>query len=303
MLSSLLSLYIASVINTHLGGNTKTLPGLKNTLVKAVSFNFEDLSEIESAPKKDANMISPIINSRASIAMDDKTGTVLYEDNSHKRLAIASITKLMTILIVLEENDINDVATVSKNAVSTSGTTMLLAEGEKITIKDLIYGSIINSANDAAIALAEYNAGDVKKFVEKMNEKALQLGLVNTHFSTPTGLDNPDNYSSAYDIATLARYVYQKQFIREGAETKELTVISSDGKYTHKLTSTNELLGNKFFNIKGLKTGSTDEAGECLVSIANNDKGDEIITVLLNSPARFTETKILVDWIFRAYTW
>lgn len=303
MLTSLLSFYITSVINTHIGGYIGAFPTLKNPIATATSFNPEEFNEIKSIPKKNVDLIAPIINSKASIAIDNTSGVSLFEDNTYARLPIASITKLMTILIILEDNKLDDIATVSKNAVSTSGTIMFLVEGEKITLRNLIYGAIINSANDAALTLAEFNAGNVKDFVKKMNDKALQLGLVNTHFSTPTGLDGPDNYSSAYDIAALARYVYQKQFIREAAQIKELSVASVDNAYIHKLISTNELLGNPYYKIKGLKTGSTDEAGQCLVSVAENNQGKEIITVLLNSPARFTETKILVDWIFRAYTW
>jgi len=303
MLTSLLSIYITSVINTHIGENMGTFPTLKTPIATAASFNADELTEIKSIPKKNVDLIAPIINSKASIAIDNTSGVSLFGDNAHERLPIASITKLMTILIILEDNKLDDVATVSKTAISTSGTTMFLVEGEKITLRNLIYGSIINSANDAALTLAEFNAGNVEAFVKKMNDKALQLGLVNTHFSTPTGLDNKNNYSSASDIATLARYVYQKQFIRDAAQIKETSVASIDNAYIHKLISTNELLGNPYYKIKGLKTGSTDEAGQCLVSVAENDQGKEIITVLLNSPARFTETKILVDWVFRAYTW
>jgi D-alanyl-D-alanine carboxypeptidase len=299
----LLSIYITSVRNTHLlDGLSETIP-IKSPLIRAAGFDTEELEKISTVPKKAPDLIAPIINSRSGIVIDADNGIPLFEDNDHERLAIASITKLMTILIVLEENNLEDTVTVSKKATETSGTTMFLANGEQILVKNLLYGALINSSNDAALALAEYNAGSIDKFIEKMNDKATQLGLVNTHFATPSGLDTPNNYSSAYDIATLARYVYQKQFIRDAAEQKEMTVTSVDGKYTHKLISTNELLGNKYYKIKGLKTGSTDDAGQCLVSVAENNEGKRIITVLLNSPARFTETKILVDWIFRAYTW
>ena len=208
----------------------------------------------------------------------------------------------MTMLIILEENDIGEVVKVSANAATVEGSEMFLRPDEEITVKNLLFGCIIHSANDAAVALAEHNAGTVKAFVEKMNTYALKLGLVNTHFSNPIGLDETDNYSSAYDIAKLSKHLYQKEFIRDAAVLKELDVKSVDGNYTHKLKSTNDLLGS-YLKVKGLKTGSTDKAGLCLVAIAENDKGNDIITVVLDSPARFTETKILIDWVFRAYNW
>jgi len=268
------------------------------------NFDISNLIESSSAtPIKENKYISPIIEAQSSIALDLNTGKILYENNSHERLSIASITKLMTALIILEENKLNDITTVSHNAASTEGSTMFLRAGEEIAVENLLYGAIINSANDAAVALAEYNAGSVEAFIEKMNDRATSLGLVNTHFSNPIGLDQYDNYSSSYDIAKLGQHIYQNQFIRHAAKLKELEVKSVSGEYVHQLESTNELLENDYLNIKGLKTGRTDGAGLCLVSVAENDTNNEIITVVLNSPARFHETKILVDWTFRAYNW
>jgi serine-type D-Ala-D-Ala carboxypeptidase (penicillin-binding protein 5/6) len=248
-------------------------------------------------------LISPIVSASGSIGIDLQTGAILFEKNPHERLPIASITKLMTVLITLEENDLEETITVSGNASAVGGSTMYLRTGEEISVKAVLLGALINSANDAAISLAEHNAGSVDAFVEKMNKKALSLGLINTHFANPMGLDNSGNYSSAYDIAKLSKYIYQKEFVRNVAVLEEAEVQSVSGNYTHKLKSTNTLLGNKYYKVKGLKTGSTDSAGLCLVSVAENDTGNEIITVVLRSPARFRETKILIDWIFRAYKW
>ncbi|MFH1218464.1 MAG: D-alanyl-D-alanine carboxypeptidase family protein [Candidatus Peregrinibacteria bacterium] len=266
--------------------------------------NFGLASVIDSyaSPVKSSQFISPIIEAKSAIAIDVESGAVLFEKNAHERRAIASITKLMTMTIILEENELTETATVSANAAAIEGSTMYLRPGENITVENLLYGAIINSANDAAVALAEHNAGTVSEFVEKMNKKALSLGLVNTHFSNPIGLDHPDNYSSAYDIAKLSRYIYQYEFIRQAAQLKDFEVSSIDEKYKHKLNSTNDLL-DSYLHIKGLKTGRTDTAGLCMVAVAEKNENNEIITVVLNSPARFTETKILVDWVFRAYSW
>ncbi len=248
-------------------------------------------------------MISPIMGATSSIAVDMVTGAILQEKNSHEERPIASLTKLMTITIVLEENSLEDVVEISHDAATTEGSIMFLRAGEQITVKDLLLGALVHSANDAAEALAEYNAGSKEEFVKKMNHKALQLGLLNTHFSNPIGLDTKDNYSSAYDLAKLARYMYQKQFVQNAALLKEVKVTSVDGKYTHNLSSTNELLDDEYFNIRGLKTGKTDQAGLCMIAVADNKENDRIVTVLLNSPSRFTESKILIDWVFRAYNW
>ena len=255
-------------------------------------------------PQKDPKMISPIISAKSSIGIDLPTGMILYEKDIHEKRQIASLTKIMTILIILEENKLDEVVTVSANAASTEGTKMYLKSGEKITVENLLYGTLIHSANDAAIALAEYNAGSIKKFVEKMNNRATLLGLDSTHYSNPAGLDDPNNYSSAHDLAKLARHLYKQEFVQKNATTKSMTVYSVSKDQSHNLETTNDLLGTTLFKILGLKTGTTQGAGLCFVSIAqNNQTGSTILTVVLNSPERFKESKILIDWIFRAYTW
>ncbi len=302
MLSSLLSLYITSTISLT-EENSVNPPEPDTQSIKIASLDFPAMIENNKIPVKDPVYISPIIEAKSAIAIDLNTGTILFEKNSHDRVSIASITKLMTMMIILKENDLNEVATVSYNSAITEGSTMYLREGEKIAIENLIYGAIINSANDSAVALAEHNAGSTAEFVKKMNKKAKELGLINTHYSNPIGLDNPENFSSAYDVAKLGKYIYQYDFIKHAAKIKNLTVWSSDKKYSHKLTSTNELLDNEYYHVKGLKTGRTESAGLCLIAVSENDDGDEIITVVLDSPDRFEETKILTDWVFRAYKW
>lgn len=302
MLVNLLSLYIASTLNPEFSSELVFDDTSANSIVKLASTSVTEIIDAGSFPFKKPEFISPIIEASSSIAIDLDTGKILYEKNAHERRAIASITKLMTLLIILEENDLSEVVTVSNNAAGVEGSTMFLRSGEQILLENLVYGAIIHSANDSAYAMAEHNAGSIKAFVEKMNTKALELGLVNTHFANPAGLDNPQNYSSAYDVAKLGKYVYEDEFIKKAASIKELKVNSISGNYTHQLTSTNDLL-DSYLNIKGLKTGKTDIAGLCLISVAENNSQDEIITVVLGSPARFTETKILVDWVFRAYSW
>ncbi len=302
MLSSILSLYIASSIHAPVFDQPAATSEPTN-FVKMASQNLSELVSTNPIPTKTPQFISPIIEASSSISIDMKTGAILYEKSAHERRPIASITKLMTALIILEENKLNETVKVSHLSAITEGSNMFLRENEEISLENLMYGLMINSANDAAVALAEHNAESVDKFVEKMNKKALKLGLVNTHFSNPIGLDHPDNYSSAYDIAKLAKHVYENKFIQHAATVKTMEVKSTDNELIHKLESTNILLENDFLRIKGLKTGRTDGAGLCMVGVAENKNDNEIITVVLNSPDRFKETKVLTDWTFRAYNW
>lgn len=292
MLTSLISLYASTKL---LGAE---LPGDRMN-----TFNSNTLLEATAIPKEDPLNIAPILKAKSVLAVDLNNGMLLYEQNGYDRRAIASITKLMTTTIILEENKLDDIVTVSKAASQVEGSKAWLAPGEKISVENLLYSSLIHSANDAAYALAEYNSnGEVTNFVAKMNQKAQELGLRDTHFTNPIGLDEPENYSSAYDLAILGRYAYGKSFIRRAAVIKEMEVSSTNGKFTHKLKSTNDLLGS-YLKVLGLKTGTTDLAGQCLIAIIENGKGDDILTVVLDSPSRYSETKLLADWVFRTFNW
>ncbi|MBI4231893.1 D-alanyl-D-alanine carboxypeptidase [Candidatus Peregrinibacteria bacterium] len=301
MFTSLISLYIASALQSDLPIDNTNLKQVSPS-IKTASLQLSNIVREQRVPIKNQSMIAPVIEAKGVVALDIETGEVLYEKNAHTRLPIASITKLMTALIILEENNLDEIVTVSANAANTEGSTMHLRQDEQITVRNILYGIMTNSANDGAVALAEHNAGSVDAFIDKMNKKAVELGLVNTHFSNPIGLDGPKNYSSAYDIAKLGRYVYQIDLIKEAAIVKNMEVSSVSGKYVHKLESTNELL-DSYLHVKGLKTGKTDGAGQCFISIAENELGNEVVTVVLNSPSRFQETKVLLDWLFRAYNW
>lgn len=330
MITALFSLYSAGILMTN---------DVQATTPHLMPWDANQIIENSEIPKKDPINISPVINAKAAIAVDLKNGYILYEKNIHNNLPIASLTKLMTAIIVLEENNTSDVVKVTKNATRIDGSKIWLAPDEKITIENLLYAALIPSANDAAMALAEYNGDTIPAFVTKMNQKSEELGMVSTYFVNPTGLpededptevkpksaktnsdgtqelanpitllnskkiEKPDeNISTAYDLTLLARYAYGKSFIRRAAVKKELEIASTSGSLTHKLKNTNELLSS-YLNVLGLKTGTTDEAGECLISIIEDDNNHQILTVVLNSPSRYTETKVLADWVFRSYHW
>lgn len=303
MISTVLSLFTAGTLMTN---------DVPAAAPHVMPWNENVLLEATDVPIKNEQNIAPVIEAEAAIVVDLKNGLILYEKNIHEQLHIASLTKLMTTTIVLEENDGSEVATISQNAAETDGTKIWLAAGEKITVENLLYAALIRSANDSAVALAEHNAGTVDAFVEKMNEKATEIGLYSTSFSNPTGLDedemtDPDdpkngNISTAYDLTLLGRYAYGKSFVRRAVSKKELEIASTNEALSHKLESTNALL-DSYLNVLGLKTGTTDNAGQCLIAIVQNEQGNDILTVVLNSPARFQETKVLADWTFRTYTW
>ena len=324
MISTLLSLYAAG---TLMGGDISG-----NTISHTMPWNETAQLEATRVPIKNPANIEPIINAQSAIAVDLKNGLVLYEKNIHEKLPIASLTKLMTVIVILEENNIKDTATISNFVTKTQGSKIWLAEGEKITVENLLYASLINSANDAANALAQYNSDSIEIFVEKMNGKSMEIGLTSTFFINPTGLDedmdskNPrfldlekngayytdpksqngnmilSNSSTAYDLALLGRYAYGKSFIRRAVVKQEMEIASNNELQRHKLKNTNDLL-KSYLTVLGLKTGTTDAAGECLIAIVENESGDTILTVVLNSKQRYTESKILADWVFRSYTW
>ncbi len=300
MLSSLISLYLASTININ-NPNDNSITR-ETAIINELNLHLANIENKNSSPIKNTDMIRPVIGASSAIAIDLNTGEVLFEKNIHEKRSIASITKLMTATIILDENNLDEIVTVSANANMQIGSTMNLRTGEQISIRNLLYGALVHSGNDAAVALAEHNAGSVEAFVEKMNKKSIELGLAESQFKNPTGLDQNGHYSSSYDIAKLGRNIYQNSFIKEVVQTKSIKVYSADNSYSHNLENTNQLL-DSYLNVKGLKTGKTDAAGLCLTAITENNSQNQILTVVLNSPARFKESKILTDWVFRAYTW
>jgi len=299
MFKSLLTLFIAATLapeSSTINFPTDIIENLKP--VTDIVENF--IPDTSAKPKKDPFKIAPVIDARSSLAVDLETNTVLYAKNIYERVPIASITKLMTAIVVLEKDELDKTYITSKTASSVEGMKIYLLPGEKITIENLLYAILIHSGNDAAIALAEATAGTTSDFIDSMNKKAKQLGLKNTHFANPVGLDEQDGYSNAYDLYLIAKYAYQYDFVKKAVKIDKMSISSTNGKIVHKLENTNQLL-NSYLNIEGLKTGLTDEAKQCLVTVASDDDGNKIMTIILGSDDRFQESKILIDWVFRAY--
>ena len=243
------------------------------------------------------------LNAKSAILMEESTGNILYESNPDERLPIASVTKVMTMLLIMEAVDsgkisLDDMVTVSENAMSYGGSTMFLETGEQLTVNDMLKGNAVASANDGCVAMAEHLAGSESAFVDMMNEKAKDLGLDNSHFMNTYGLDEDVHYSSARDVAIMSRELMKHETIFNYTSIWIDTL--RGGKF--QLANTNKLI--RFYDgANGLKTGSTSKALCCLSAAAKrNDM--QLIAVVLGAPTsaeRFASAKSLLDYGFANY--
>ena len=233
------------------------------------------------------------ISAERAIVLDGQTGQVLYEKNGNQQALIASTTKIMTALVVCEQCNVLDRVAIPKEAVGIEGSSMYLREGEVLTVQELLYGLMLRSGNDAAVALAIYCGGTVEGFAELMNDKAHRLGLRNTHFVNPHGLDAPDHYSTAKDLAILAAYAMENPIFARTVATKTVTIGERS------LRNHNKLLW-QFDGADGVKTGFTKAAGRLLVSSAVRD-GRRIIAVTMNAPDDWEDHKQLLSRAFTDY--
>lgn len=244
------------------------------------------------------------VNARAAIVTDLNSDRVLYAKDADAHLPMASITKIMTALIAFDHynNRLDAIVRVPAEALDVTGSKMYLYAGEDITAYNLLKGLLINSANDAGMTFAYAISGSPEKFAELMNQKAAALKLNNTHFVNPIGFDAEGHYSTAKDLAELTKFALTNKTFANIVNTQNTTVKDITGKFVHKLTNTNKLLG-QYDNVIGVKTGTTEEAGESLVAAVAGDSGQTVVVVLLDSPNRFQEGKKALDWSLRAYSW
>lgn len=245
-------------------------------------------------------------SSKEAIIMETTTGKIIFEKNSHERTAPASMTKIMTLLLTFEAIDENkisldDMVTISKNAADMGGSQMFLEANSSVKLEEIIKGVAIASANDGAVALAEYVGGSVENFVNMMNEKVQELGLENTHFVNPHGLDANDHYSSAYDMAIMAHNLIKHEKILEYTSTYEDYFNKPDGTRTW-LVNTNKLV--RYYNgVDGLKTGYTENAGYCLTATAKKNN-IRYITVIMGAKTlddRSKETTEMLNYAFNSF--
>lgn len=245
-------------------------------------------------------------NAKSAILIEASTGKVLYEKNIDEKYAPASMTKMMSLLLIMENIDnrnlrMDEVIKVSKNASSMGGSQIFLQENEEMTVEDLLKGITIGSANDATVALAERIGGTESAFVELMNKKAKELGLKNTNFKNPTGLDEANHYSSSRDMSIIARELVKHSKILEFSSIYE-TYLRTDSDNKFWLVNTNKLV--RFYpGVDGLKTGYTEEAGYCLTATINKDNM-RLITVVMGEPTssiRNSEVSALLDYGYNLY--
>ncbi|MET3696165.1 D-alanyl-D-alanine carboxypeptidase [Bacillus oleivorans] len=241
------------------------------------------------------------VSAYSAILIDQDTGRVLYEKRAHEKRRIASITKIMTAILAIESGKLNETVTVSERAVRTEGSSLYLKTGEKIKLQDLVYGLMLRSGNDAAVAIAEHVGGSLEGFVYLMNQKAMELGMRNTHFANPHGLDDSDDhYSSAYDMAILTSYAMKNEAYQIIAGTKVYRAPNPDEKWDRVWRNKNKLLTRLYEHSTGGKTGYTKLAGRTLVSTASLDNMN-LVAVTLNAPSDWNDHINLFEYAFDTF--
>lgn len=266
-----------------------------------------DLPSSAPYPVNFTGVKAPDLTAFSVVVLDQASAVPLFTKNEKIWLLPASTVKIMTALVALGHYHLDDVLTVGD--LNVLGQNMDLVKSEKITVKNLIYGLLVFSANDAAFVLAQNYPGGQPAFIEAMNKKAKELSLNDTYFANPTGLDSDQrgyllqdySYTTALDLARLANVALKNPVFREIIGIQKITVSDVSGRIKHELFNINELLG-KVEGLKGVKTGWTESAGECFVSFTERN-GEGIIMVVLGSQDRFGETVKLLDWAFSNFRW
>lgn len=256
----------------------------------------EPFLNVFSTTSSPVNLKTPSVEAGAAIVMDTESGRVLFEKNAYTKMPMASTTKIMTAIVAIENGNLDDFVTVSQRAAGIWGSTIGLKKGQKYTLKELLFGLMLPSGNDAAIAIAEHIGGSVEGFVSKMNDKAFEIGAIDTQFKSPHGLDMDGHYSTAYDMALITRFALTKPVISSIVRTKAASIPGIN------LYNTNEML-DAYPGADGVKTGYTGKAGRCLVTSATRDNW-RIISVVLNCSTRYKRaqsSKNMLDYAFGNY--
>ena len=284
---------------------TKTeMPSQANVSQLEGDLNIKNINS-DYFPIRNWMIEEPEISAKAAIAIDlnseQQKNNILYQKNSNQKLPIASLTKIMTAVIAIEELNLEEVIKISKNSVFTDGDNGGLIIEEELILKNLLYVMLVESSNDAAMAVANDN-GQIQytNFIALMNEKAKELGLNNTYFTDPSGLSE-ENQSTVLEMANLVKYALNLPLLSEILRTQKTTINSLDNKFIHNLINTNKLLG-KIPIILGGKTGFTTEAGGCMLTFSNINN-NYLITVVLGSKNREDDTEKLINWAQTAWIW
>lgn len=239
----------------------------------------------------------PGVSAQNAVLIEQSSGRILFAKNAHEKQPIASITKIMTAIIAIESGKMQETVTASKRAVHIDGSSIYLKQGETMKMEDLVYGLMLRSGNDAAIAISEHIGGSVEGFVHLMNEKARWLGMTNTHFSNPHGLDEDKHYSTAYDMAILMQYAMTNEQFQ--TITKAQTYKAETRSYAWQ--NKNKLLTSYYKYCTGGKTGFTSKSGRTLVSSASK-KNMDLIAVTLNAPDDWRDHIGMYEWAYEKYS-
>lgn len=307
---------IEGVAAEKTGEKPNEVKSLKGSLSEISPESGENFGGSGLLPQRKKGYRDTKIFASSSVVIDVDSGTILHYDNGRLRMPIASLTKMMTAVIAMEKTEnLDEPVTIDEEALLAEGTKVgcprsgycvdeRLHTGEKVTMGDLLMAMLLNSANDAAIALGNHIAGSQKEFARLMNEKAQELNLSDSYFCNPSGLDEDNCYSSAYDIARVAAYSMKYDRIWNAMKLPEVEIGSCDGKYSHRLKNTDLLLG-QIPNCLGGKTGFTYNAGKSLLLAAADPKTGQhkIIAVILNDNNRWEDMTNLVNWTFENYEW
>lgn len=310
VLKIILTVFIALLISSALlkasGSKSAAQPELQKPEAKSIQINSlqrykdtlidYDNPETEWAYTKELGTYEqPMISGQAGILVDISTGNALFIKAPNNKMKIASLTKIMTAVLILEHKKLTDKVYVDRESANIGENSMGISEGETYTVEELIYGLILNSGNDAAYALSKSAAGSVPTFVEWMNYKAKELGLNDTYFADPSGLDDA-TYSTPYDLLKLTRYALKNQEFKNIVKTtqKELAQDTNDTEHKYLLLENQTNLLTSYPGVQGVKTGYTEEAGLCLVTYAINE-GHELIGVVLNSIDRKGDMILMLD--------
>jgi serine-type D-Ala-D-Ala carboxypeptidase (penicillin-binding protein 5/6) len=271
-------------------------------LLTALSIPFQALAndqinEQMPNPEQYANEVP--ISAKQAAVIDVQSGRILYEKNADQKTLIASLTKVVTAIVAIESGKLNDTVTISANAAKQEGSSIYLEPGETYKLKDLLYGMMLRSGNDAATAIAEHVGGSVAGFAVKMNQLAKKLGLKETNFANPHGLDHDQHYSSAHDMAILTAYALKNPIFKEIVATKTKTIPWPGKEWDRTMRNKNKML-DQYDGADGVKTGYTKKAGRCLISSASKN-GRQIAVVVLNDSNDWVDSANLLDYGFNKY--
>ncbi len=244
--------------------------------------------------------VFPGVSSNAAVLMDRETRRVLYAKNAERRRPMASTTKIMTALVALEEGKLQEKVTVSQEAASMSGSSVYLEEGEEKTLEELLYGLLLRSGNDAAVAIAEHVGGSVEEFSRIMTRRARDLGAKNTSFKNPHGLHHEEHYTTAYDMALITSHALENEVFSRIASSPWAVITWPGQQWDRVLRNQNLLLG-RYEGADGVKTGWTTPAGRCFVGSATRAEW-QLVAVVLNAPQMWEDTEVLLDYGYQSFS-